>query len=229
MDRETLAAAVKALEVPYHTEAEKLWATIKEKLNETLVEAGVDKIAKLEYDYGDSAKVEVMIPGKTYGYSMTLYFYDRQYDESSLKRRIVQLNVGTFGSFSSTMTPEVNFYIVAGALAKHLSSLQKKFDAIDFKPYCNARRNYSKAQYELEKFDGDQKMLERLENERAIESKLVVGAKLRIGTTWNNEPIYDEIVRVTSKLIFLKNGYGNQTKKAKVVANILSKKWEFAA
>lgn len=229
MDRETLAAAVEALEVPYHTESEKLWATIKAKLQETLAEAGVDKIAKLNYNYGDSAEVEVEIPGKSYGHTMNLYFYDRWYSETSTKKRKVELNVGTFGSFDATREPEVNFYIVAGALAKNLSKLQEKFDAIDFEPYNTAHRNYSKAQNELEKYDHDQKIAERLQHEHDIEVMLVPGTKLRIGTTWKNEPIYDVIEHTTSKLIFLKNDYGRQTKKVHAIENIMRKKWEFVA
>ena len=228
MDRNTLAAAVDALATSYYAEADKLWATIKEKLQETLVEAGVDKIAKLNYHEGCSAEIEVEIPGKTYGHSMNLYFFDSWHDEISPKRE-VKLNVGTFGSFSASMKPEVNFYIVAGAIAKNLSKLQEKFDAIDFEPYRIARNNYSKAKNELEKYDRDQKMAERLQLEHDIEAKLVPGTKLRVGTTWKNEPIYDVIERSTSKLIFLKNDYGRQTKKTEAINMILKNHWEFVA
>ena len=228
MDRNTLAAAVDALATSYYAEADKLWATIKEKLQETLVEAGVDKIAKLNYHEGCSAEIEVEIPGKTYGHSMNLYFFDSWHDEISLKRE-VKLNVGTFGSFSASMKPEVNFYIVAGAIAKNLSKLQEKFDAIDFESYRIARNNYSRAKNELEKYDRDQKMAERLQSEHDIEAKLVPGTKLRVGTTWKNEPIYDVIERSTSKLIFLKNDYGRQTKKTEAINMILNNHWEFVA
>lgn len=228
MDRNTLAAAVDALATSYYAEADKLWATIKEKLQETLVEAGVDKIAKLNYHEGCSAEIEVEIPGKMYGHSMNLYFFDSWHDEISPKRE-VKLNVGTFGSFSASMKPEVNFYIVAGAIAKNLSKLQEKFDAIDFESYRIARNNYSKAKNELEKYDRDQKMAERLQSEHDIEAKLVPGTKLRVGTTWKNEPIYDVIERSTSKLIFLKNDYGRQTKKTEAINMILKNHWEFVA
>ena len=228
MDRKTLAAAVDALAIPFTAEADKLWATVKEKLQETLVEAGVDKIAKLNYHEGFSAEIEVEIPGKTYGHTMDLYFFDSWHDEISLKRE-VKLNVGTFGSFGAGMKPEVNFYIVAGAIAKNLSKLQEKFDAIDFESYRIARNNYSRAKNELEKYDRDQKKAERLQREHDIEAKLVSGTKLRVGTTWKNEPIYDVIERSTSKLIFLKSNYGRQTKKNEAISMILNNKWEFVA
>ena len=228
MDRNTLAVTVDALATSYYAEADKLWATIKEKLQETLVEAGVDKIAKLNYHEGCSAEIEVEIPGKMYGHSMNLYFFDSWHDEISPKRE-VKLNVGTFGSFSASMKPEVNFYIVAGAIAKNLSKLQEKFDAIDFEPYRIARNNYNRAKNELEKYDRDQKMAERLQSEHDIEAKLVPGTKLRVGTTWKNEPIYDVIERATSKLIFLKNDYGRQTKKTEAINMILNNYWEFVA
>ena len=229
MDRTTLEAAVNALAVPYHKAAEELYATVKAKLNETLVEAGIDNIAKLKYNGGDSAEIEVERPGKSYGHTMNLYFYERWNDTGSTKKREVMLNVGTFGSFNAAMEPEVNFYIVAGAVAKSLSKLQEKFDAIDFEPYNTAHRNYNRAIHELEKFDNDQQMEERLNREHEVEAKLVVGAKLRIGKTWKNEPVFDVIERVTNKLIFLKNGYGRQTKKTEAISNLLNKKWEFAA
>ena len=228
MDRKTLAAAVEALATPYYAEADKLWATIKEKLQETLVEAGVDKIAKINYKNGDSAEIEVEIPGKTYGHTMNLYFFDDWHETSDNKRK-VELNVGTFGSFSAAMEPEVNFYIVAGAIAKNLSKLQEKFDAIDFESYKIARKNYNRTKNELEKYDHDQKMAERLQCEHDIEVKLVPGTKLRVGTTWKNEPIYDVIERSTSKLIFLKNDYGRQTKKTEAINMILKNHWEFVA
>ena len=229
MDRKTLAAAVDALAIPFTAEADKLWATVKEKLQETLVEAGVDKIAKLNYDNGNSAEIEVEIPGKTYGHSMNLYFFDDWHDEDSTKKREVKLNVGTFGSFSAAMEPEVNFYIVAGAIAKNLSKLQEKFDAIDFESYRIARQNYNRARNELEKHDRDQKMAERLQREHDIEAKLVPGTKLRVGSTWKNEPIYDVIDRTTNKLIFLKNDYGRRTKKTEAISMILNNQWEFVA
>ena len=228
MDRNTLVAAVDAFATSYYAEADKLWATIKEKLQETLVEAGVDKIAKLNYHEGCSAEIEVEIPGKTYGHSMNLYFFDSWHDEISPKRE-VKLNVGTFGSFGASMKPEVNFYIVAGAIAKNLSKLQEKFDAIDFEPYRIVRQNYNRARNELEKHDRDQKMAERLQREHDIEAKLVPGTKLRVGTTWKNEPIYDVIERSTSKLIFLKNDYGRKTKKTEAINMILNNQWEFVA
>ena len=226
MDRTTLEAAVNALAVPYHKAAEELYATIKAKLNETLVEAGIDKIAKLKYNYGDSAEIEVERPRKSYGHTMTLYFHEHWGEEDT--KRKVALNVGTFGSFSAKDEPEVNFYIVAGALAKSLSKLQEKFDAIDFKPFITARRNHSKAKYELEKFDNDKQMEERLNREHEVEVKLVAGAKLRIGYNWKKEPIYDTIANVTSKNIVLEKDYGHRTKKENAVSNILLKRWEFA-
>ena len=228
MDRKTLAAAVDALAIPFTAEADKLWATIKEKIQETLVEAGVDKIAKLNYNNGNSAKIEVEIPGKTYDHTIDLYFFDGWHETSDNKRK-VELNVGTFGSFSAAMEPEINFYIVAGALAKNLSKLQEKFDAIDFESYRIARNNYNRAKNELEKYDRDQKMAERLQRGHDIEVKLVPGTKLRVGTTWKNEPIYDVIERSTSKLIFLKNDYGRQTKKTEAINMILNNHWEFVA
>ena len=229
MDRKTLAAAVDALAIPFTAEADKLWATIKEKLQETLVEAGADKIAKLNYNKGDTAEIEVEIPGKTYGHTMSLYFFNGWNDEEYTKKREVKLNVGTFGSFSAAMEPEVNFYIVVGAIAKNLSKLQEKFDAIDFESYRIARRNYNRARNELEKHDRDQKMAERLQREHDIEAKLVPGTKLRVGTTWKNEPIYDVIDHVTNKLIFLKNDYGRRTKKTEAISMILNNQWEFVA
>ena len=146
MDRKTLAAEVDALSASYHAEAEKLHAIIKEKLNEALVEAGIDKIAKLNYERGETAEIEVPIPGKSYCHAITLYFGTLYSSE-----RKVALNVPTFGSFTSAMKPEVDLYVAAGALAKNLSKIQAKIDAVDFGPCKDAHRKWLTAAEKFEK------------------------------------------------------------------------------
>ena len=230
MDRETLAAAVEALAVPYRNESDKLWSTINATLDSFLAEAGVSKIAKLRYRDGYSAEVEVEIPGKTYGHTMSIHFHENYWDDEDTKKtRKVELNVGTFGSFSAEDKPEVNFYIVAGAIAQNLSKLQEKLDAVDFTPYKEAWRAYNHAKYELERLDHEVRDAEHAKLLKDIEAKLVPGAKLRVGYNWKKEPIYDTIAHVTSKNIVLEKDYGRRTKKENAVNNIILKRWEFAA
>ena len=229
MDRKTLVAAVNALETPYHNEAEKLYATIKMTLDDVLIEVGINKIAKVNYSYGDSAEIEVERPGKSYGHTITIYFFEHYWDNMVSNKRKVELNVGTFGSFDATMQAEVNFYIVAGALAKNLSNLQEKFNAIDFVPYVVARRAYNKAKRELENYDNEVKAAEKQKKENEIAAKFVVGAKLRVGKNYDGKPIYDNIEKVTNKRIYLKHDFGTSTNKAKAIELIMNGKWEFAA
>ena len=230
MDHNTLVAAVDALAVPYKTEFDKIHSAIKEKIGETLVEAGVDKIAKVNYYDNDSADIEVDIPGKKYGHKMAFYFFEKDWNLLTGAKKVT-LNIGTVGPFSADDKPEMNFYIVAGALAKSLPELQKKINSIDFGPYMKARHNYYAAKGELERFDRAAKNAELEKKAHEIEEKLVPGVKLRIGTSaWNNEPIVDEIVRVTNNLIFFKNPvYGSQIKKDVAVNRILEEQWEFVA
>lgn len=185
----------------------------------TMVEAKIDGIATLKMHSNAHAEVSIGCDDKNYGHSIDIYFYKRK----------VELNTCCFGSISANDQSKINYLIAAGALAANIKSLQEKFDAIDEDAYNKTYYAYSKAQWELERFDYEAMDAELKRKANEIEAKLVVGAKLRVGTDYYGKEKVDEIVRVTNKLIFLKDDYGSSTKKARAVENILGKHWEFVA
>ena len=225
MDHTTLTAAVEALKAPYLAERDALRAKMEAIISSTMVEMKIDKLASLKMRGLESADVVVPCPNK-YGRTIDIYFYDSW--ESKDKKRKVEMNACTFGSFDGNDQSAVDYYVVAGALASSLKTLQKKFDALDESAYKTAYNAYTKARYELEQFEKDIKDRERQEQVKAIESKLVAGTKLRVGYNWKKEPIYDTIAHVTSKNIVLEKDYGRRTKKENAVSNIILKIWELA-
>ena len=225
MDHATLTAAVEALKTPYLAERDALLAKMEAIISSTMAEMKIDKLASLKMRGIDSA--EVVVPClSSFGRTVDIYFYTPW--ESKDKKRKVEMNTCAFGSFNSNDQSAIDYYVVAGALASSLKTLQKKFDALDESAYKTAYNAYTKARYELEQFEKDIKDREYQEQVKAIESKLVAGAKLRIGYNWKKEPIYDTIANVTSKNIVLEKDCGRRTKKEHAVNNIILKKWEFA-
>lgn len=225
MDHATLTAAVEALKAPYLAERDALQAKMEAIISSTMAEMKIDKLASLKMRGLEAA--EIVVPClSSFGRTIDIYFYTPC--GSKDKKRKVEMNTCAFGSFDSNDQPAIDYCIVAGALASSLKTLQKKFDALDESAYTTACNAFTKARYELEQFEKDIKDREHQEQVKAIESKLVTGAKLRIGYNWKKEPIYDTIANVTSKNIVLEKDYGRRTKKEHAVNNILLKRWEFA-
>lgn len=226
MDRETLVANLKAATAPVNVERQRVKEEVAKALLAWMDEANVRNLAILGVINHSIEQVSIAVPSekRAYGIELGVYFYE----DYPNKKRTVMLNACTFGSFSATMKPEINYYVVVGALASKLQFIQDKIDAIDFDTLRNLEHTMYHAQHELEAFDRAIKDAEEKKHRDIIESQLIVGAKLRIGTTWKNEPIYDVIEKTTNKLIYLKNDYGSSTKKVKAIDNIINKKWEIA-
>lgn len=223
MDRTILEAACKTLDKVYDDESQKLIAKLKQILEDALAPANLGKAVSVKITCPDYATIVVDRPGKNYGHDINIYFHR----DLKTKKIEAQPNVGTFGSFGSNDKPEMNYYIAAGVLAAALPEIQKKIDAIDYAPFNKAQHDSWNAASELRKFDEEVRMAEHNKRVAEIESKLVVGTKIRVGYDWNKNPIYDEIARTTNKLIFLKEDYGSSTKKAHAITNLINKTWEF--
>lgn len=224
MDHATLLAEVESLKVPYLAERDALQAKMQAIISGVMSEMKIDNISSLKMHGLESA--EVVVPCHSC-HNRTIDISFRIPWESKDEKRRVELNTCTFGSFDCNDQSAIDYYLVAGALASSLKTLQKRFDALDESAYKAAYRAYNKARYELEKMERERKEQEYFQNIKEIESKLVVGTKLRIGYNWKKEPIYDTIAHVTSKNILLEKDYGTRTKKTVAVDRILHKKWEF--
>ena len=226
MDRETLVANLEAATTPVKVERQRVKEEVAKALLAWMDEANVRNLAILGVINHSIEHVSIAVPSekRSYGIEIGVHFYKGHPN----KKRTVMMNACTFGLFSATMKPEINYYVVVGALASKLQFIQDKIDAIDFDTLRNLEHTMYHAKHALVAFDIAIKDAEEKRHRDMIESQLIVGAKLRIGTTWKNEPIYDVIEKTTNKLIYLKNDYGSSTKKAKAIDNIINKKWEIA-
>lgn len=225
MEREELVKNVEAAREKSKVEYLALTEKIKSVLDGVVQTAGLDGLAKVRRVTDSCAEIEVERPGKSWGHDFDIYFHDH-HDGTSRK---VEMNVGTFGSFSASDKPEVNFYIVAGKFAFWLDEIQSRIDTIDFKSYDDAWRASCEADRELREFDNDFKKAEEDKRKREIEMKLVPGAKIKVGTGFYGDKI-DEISKVTSKRIYFCH-YANFISKDEVIGNFIRerKPWTFAA
>ena len=226
MEREELVKNVEAAREKSKAEYQALTEKIKSVLDGVIQTAGLDNIAKVRRVTDSCAEIEVERPGKSYGHDFDIYFHDR-YDDSNRK---VEMNVGTFGSFSASDKPEVDFYIVAGKFASCLEEIQSCIDNIDFKPYGDAWRASYEADRELREFDYGIKKVEEDKRKKDIELKLIPGAKIKIGTDFYGKDKIDEILKVTPKRVYFCH-YANCLNKDEVIGNFIRerKPWTFAA
>lgn len=199
MDRKTLEENVAKARVIQHEAYKILTSKIKDVLENVIHSAGLDGIAKVRRVTDACAEIEVERPGYQWGHDFTLYFHET-YDGTPRK---VEMNVGTFGSFSAADTPEVNFYVVAGKFASCLEEIQDCFNNIDFKEYNDAWHTSCEADNALREFDNNIKKLEDDKRRAEIESKLIEGASIKIGfDNWRKVDIVDTITKVARKNIY---------------------------
>lgn len=226
MEREELVKNVEVAHEKSKIEYQALTEKIKSVLDGVIQTTGLDDIAKVRRVTDSCAEIEVERPGKSYGHDFSIYFHD-PYDGTSRK---VEMNVGTFGSFSANDKPEVNFYIVAGKFAFWLDEIQSRIDSIDFKPYADAWHASYEADRELREFDNGIAKAEEDKHKKDIELKLIPGAKIKIGVDWYGKDKIDEIVKVTPKRVYFRH-YANCLNKDEVIRNFMrgSKAWTFAA
>lgn len=226
MDRKMLEENVAKARDGHHAAYAALTSKIKDVLENVLHSAKLDSIAKVRRVTDACAEIEVECPGHQWGHDFTLYFHDR-YDGAPRK---VEMNVGTFGSFSASDRPEVNFYVVAGKFASCLEEIQDCFNNIDFKEYHDAWHASYDADNALRKFDADAKKAEDDKRKAEIESKLIEGAKIKVGfDCWNNTDIVDTIINVARKNIYFRKA--KPMSKEDVIRNFfkVNSPWVFIA
>lgn len=225
--RKELVEANNATSQKAAAEYKNLTEKIKSMLEIVVHSAGLDGIAKVRRVTDSCAEIEVDRPGKSWGHDFSIYFHDR-YDGTGYRK--VEMNVGTFGSFSANDKPEVNFYIAAGKFASCLEEIQHCIDDIDFKTYEDARRASHEANRELHEFDNGIARAEEEQRKKEIEAKLIPGAKIKIGVDWYGKDKIDEILKVTPKRIYFCH-YANCINKDEVINNFIRecKSWSFVA
>ena len=203
MDRKVLEANAEAAAQKCKAERIALTSKLKAVLDGVIANASICSFTKVRSINDSCAEIEVERPGRSYGHTFSLYFHSN-FDKSPRK---VELNVGTFGSFSCDDQPEANFYIAAGAFAASLRDIQEKFNAIDFTAYEQAQHKSWKAHDELQRFDASLKKAEEDKIKQAIDSRLVPGAKIKMGVYWDKTDKVDEVIKITPKRIYFKRFY----------------------
>lgn len=166
--------------------------------------------------------------GKTHWHDFDLYF-DEEWPEHTYSLKV---NFGCFGSFAKEDVLCVRYCALLGFFTANLAEIENELlFTPEAKALFKANNEISRALWKLadqkRAYEADIKRAEDEARRKAIEAKLVVGAELRVGFTWDKKPVYDEIERVTNKLIFLKKNYGSSTKKEKAIQMISDKRWEF--
>lgn len=226
MNREELAKTAEAAKQTCATEYQALTQKIKDVLGLFIKNAGLDAFTKVRHISDECVQIETERPGKDWGHTFSLYYHKPWSNE----KRKLELNVGTFGSFSSEDKPEINFYIAAGKFASCLGEIQSCLEDIDFEKYYAARTASYRANDELRRFDDEVKNLEYMKRRTEIEMKLVPGAKIKIGVDWYGKDKIDEILKVTPKRIYFCH-YTNCINKDEVINNFIRERnaWSFAA
>lgn len=226
MEREELVKNVEATKQKCATEYQALTEKIKDVLGLFIKNAGLSAFTKVRHVNDSCMEIETERPGKDWGHTFSLYYHKPWSNE----KRKLELNVGTFGSFSGEDKPEINFYIAAGKFASCLGEIQSCFENIDFEKYYAARDASYRADDELRRFDDEVKKLEDMKRQSEIEMKLVPGAKIKIGVDWYGKDKIDEIMKVTPKRVYFCH-YANCLSKDEVIHNFVrsSKAWTFAA
>ena len=226
MDRKTLVNDLNTANMVNNDAYLKLTLSLSKMFNDALADAGVADIAKALKPNDSSVEIEIPRPDHSFGYTISIYYH---HPYSWEKKRRLELNIGCFGSFDATATPEINFHVVAGAIAKNLPSIQQKFDAIDFSEYEKTNTARWKAEEALRKFDAEANAFEKAKKMSEIEAKLVVGAKIHVKNGYDGKPIYATIERLTNKRVYLDTNYGHSTKKDEVLDNLALNRWKIVA
>ena len=226
MNREKLVENTEAAKQKCVTEYKALTQKIKDVLDLFIKNAGLSAFTKVRHVSDECMEIEIERSGRDWGHTFSLYYHKPWSNE----KRKLELNVGTFGSFSSEDTSEINFYIAAGKFASCLGEIQSCFEDIDFETYYDARNASYRADDELRAFDNEVKKLEDTKRQAEIELKLIPGAKIKIGVDWCGKDKIDEIVKVTPKRVYFRH-YANCLGKDEVIYNFMhsSKAWTFAA
>ena len=226
MNREELVKNAEAAKKKCAAEYEALTKKMKDVLDTMIKSAGLDTFTKIRHITDSCAEIEIDRPGKDWGHTFSLYYHQPWGDE----KRKVELNGGTFGSFTADDQPEVNFYVAAGTFASALKEIQDCFEDIDFETYYDARNASYRADDEVKKFDAEVKRAADEKLKIEIATKLVPGAKIKVGLDWYGKDKIDEIMKVTPKRIYFKH-YANCIGKDEVISNFMrsSKAWTFAA
>lgn len=154
-------------------------------------------------------------------------------DVYGTSERELGINFPCFGTFKCDDQASIAFCQALGFFAHNMKDVEK-----DLAKCAEAKKlhdDYWTLRNELWHLNEKKHMIEREAEEAArqakldlIASKIIPGAKIRIGWTWDKKPLYDEIDRVSEKCFWRKHGYGCRERIKDAVSKIFSDVWAFA-
>ena len=208
---------------------------VTDKLTDWLMKLEIANFAKVARVSEDHANI--LIPRKDEGYFHDIDLYFRQDWLDRAKKRTLEMNCGTFGSFKSTDIPECRYYIVIGKLTEHLAEIEADIQSFDWQKFNELQKAHYTADNELQKYDQAVKKAEDLMKAEELRKKIRVGVKVICGKqfTYNRDTKKYEDVdevktigNVTAKNILFNEDYGRRTKIEDLIQKLMSGTWKFA-
>jgi len=203
----------------------KIIAYNKSAIEEWLKRSDVD-VARVMHVADSYVQVGAKLDGKERAFE--LYFKDYGTAERKLG-----INFPCFGTFMSDDKVSVAFCKLLGFFASNMESIEADLVSSEqarelYAAYTTARDELMDLRHRRDCQERDAREAARRAEIERIAAKLVPGAKLRVGWSWDKQPAYDEIARVTPKCIFRQHGYGCRERKEDVINSILTGKWDIA-
>lgn len=173
----------------------------------------------------------VQVGAKLDGKERAFELYFKDYGTAERK---LGINFPCFGTFMSDDKASVAFCKLLSWFASNMESIEADLVSSEqarelYAAYKAARDELMDLRYRRDCQERDAREAARRAEIERIASKLVPGAKLRVGWSWDKQPAYDEIARVTSKCIFRRHGYGCRERKEDVINSILTGKWDIVS
>ena len=218
-----LDLAIEEKSAAEHDAYSKITAYNKSAIEKWLKRSGVDGAGVMHV--ADSyVQVGAKVDGKERAFELYLH-------EHEAKKRKLGINFPCFGTFMSDDKASVAFCKLLGFFASNMESIETDLVLSEqarelYAAYRAAHDELMDLRYRRDCLERDAREAARRAEIERIASKLVPGTKLRVGWSWDRQPAYDEIARVTPKSIFRRHGYGCRERKEDVINSILTGKWD---
>lgn len=147
------------------------------------------------------------------------------------EERKLELNVGTFGSFSPKDLQECRYYVIVGKLVEHIAEIERELRDFDWKKYDEIQREFYDANYQLEEFDREQKKIADDNKKSEFRRMIRIGVKVNCGkrNRWSETDEIKTIESVTAKNVVFAEDYGHRTKIDDLLRRLVNDDWKFVA
>ena len=149
----------------------------------------------------------------------------------SEEERKLEMNVGTFGSFSPKDVQECRYYVIVGKLVEHIAEMERDLRDFDWKTFDELQRKFYDANYQLEEFDREQKKIADDNKKSEFRRMIRIGVKVNCGkrNRWSETDEIKTIESVTAKNVVFAEDYGHRTKIDDLLRRLVNGDWKFVA